>query len=579
MKARVSAEVKRPDSCSRSGAERGRRAGRCGSGRWRSTRRALREQTRTTYCSGLRRWAIAAITSATCRPPLDVHEELPGGLIEHVAEQAGPGLAGQHLVVQAAHRAPAQPGVMDEDELAVGGAADVDLDPVEPAWRTLQFCGAFWHRSDDRGAPLRRHGRRSRSVRSGAQRSQVRGGRLSSAADGHSPTRLFLVLMADQLAAGWLPAYGHSVVQAPHLSSLAEAGTTVRVRLHGLPLRAGTRGDVHRPLRLARRVYDNAEFRAGRLAVVHALRAAGYHTVVTKGTSSGPTSRIGLEERLTGSAGRRLDAGAARWTSRCPGTSTRGWRASWRRGSAPGMQTDYDEDRLGGARYEIARHRAEQPFFVFVPCSPIPMIRGASGIATGATTSTSTRRHRPLWMVDPSRRLRHVPGGPGPPPSRSAAPATVTTPRSPLPGRAHHQVLLELRRAGLRGPHHGPVLRPWRCWGSGAPGQDGIRARRRSSSAPRAGWARVSLTRCRWWTSRPRCSSWPGDGRRRRTASSAGAIGGGPAAIPARPVVSEYHAEGVQAPSAMVRCGRHKLIVSPQDPDLLYDLEADPDRT
>ena len=41
-------------------------------------------------------------------------------------------------------------------------------------------------------------------------------------------------------------------------------------------------------------------------------------------------------------------------------------------------------------------------------------------------------------------------------------------------------------------------------------------------------------------------------------------------------MVSEYHAEGVQAPSAMVRCGRHKLIVSPQDPDLLYDLEADP---
>jgi choline-sulfatase len=40
--------------------------------------------------------------------------------------------------------------------------------------------------------------------------------------------------------------------------------------------------------------------------------------------------------------------------------------------------------------------------------------------------------------------------------------------------------------------------------------------------------------------------------------------------------VSEYHAEGVQAPSAMVRSGRHKLIVSREDPDLLYDLQADP---
>ena len=41
-------------------------------------------------------------------------------------------------------------------------------------------------------------------------------------------------------------------------------------------------------------------------------------------------------------------------------------------------------------------------------------------------------------------------------------------------------------------------------------------------------------------------------------------------------MVSEYHAEGVQAPAAMVRSGAHKLIVSLEDPDLLYDLAADP---
>jgi choline-sulfatase len=58
--------------------------------------------------------------------------------------------------------------------------------------------------------------------------------------------------------------------------------------------------------------------------------------------------------------------------------------------------------------------------------------------------------------------------------------------------------------------------------------------------------------------------------------SLAGAVGGGPAAIARRPVVSEYHAEGVQAPSAMVRSGRHKLIASLEDPDLLYDLKTDP---
>ena len=55
---------------------------------------------------------------------------------------------------------------------------------------------------------------------------------------------------------------------------------------------------------------------------------------------------------------------------------------------------------------------------------------------------------------------------------------------------------------------------------------------------------------------------------------AAAVTGAGPA--PARPVVSEYHAEGVTAPSAMVRDGRFKLIRSLEDPDLLYDLEADP---
>ncbi|MGH2872149.1 MAG: choline-sulfatase, partial [Solirubrobacteraceae bacterium] len=48
------------------------------------------------------------------------------------------------------------------------------------------------------------------------------------------------------------------------------------------------------------------------------------------------------------------------------------------------------------------------------------------------------------------------------------------------------------------------------------------------------------------------------------------------AVAPSHPIVSEYHAEGVQAPAAMIRAGAHKLSVSLQDPDLLYDLASDP---
>jgi choline-sulfatase len=57
--------------------------------------------------------------------------------------------------------------------------------------------------------------------------------------------------------------------------------------------------------------------------------------------------------------------------------------------------------------------------------------------------------------------------------------------------------------------------------------------------------------------------------------SLAGAVTGADLA-PSHGVLAEYHAEGVQAPSAMIRDGDHKLIVSAEDPDLLYDLSADP---
>jgi choline-sulfatase len=66
----------------------------------------------------------------------------------------------------------------------------------------------------------------------------------------------------------------------------------------------------------------------------------------------------------------------------------------------------------------------------------------------------------------------------------------------------------------------------------------------------------------------------PGDGLEFDGVSLAGALAGG--VLERGPVLSEYHAEGVQAPAAMVRSGRHKLIVSGEDPELLYDLGADP---
>ena len=40
--------------------------------------------------------------------------------------------------------------------------------------------------------------------------------------------------------------------------------------------------------------------------------------------------------------------------------------------------------------------------------------------------------------------------------------------------------------------------------------------------------------------------------------------------------VAEYLAEGVSAPAVMIRRGRHKYVRCGDDPDQLFDLEADP---
>jgi arylsulfatase A-like enzyme len=185
----------------------------------------------------------------------------------------------------------------------------------------------------------------------------------------------FLVLMADQLAAGWLPAYGHSVVHAPHLSELAARGTVFDSAYTPFPLCAPARAAMLTG-RYASRVgvYDNAaEFRAGAPTVVHALRAAGYHTAVSgKMHFVGPDQLHGFEERLTTD----IYPADVDWTpdwSR-PLEDPLPWYHTMESVLAPGicpaaMQTDYDDEVAFQAvrkLYDIARHHAEQPYFLFV---------------------------------------------------------------------------------------------------------------------------------------------------------------------------------------------------------------------
>ncbi|HEY2260796.1 MAG TPA: choline-sulfatase, partial [Solirubrobacteraceae bacterium] len=185
----------------------------------------------------------------------------------------------------------------------------------------------------------------------------------------------FLILMADQLAAQWLPFYGHRVVQAPALSELARDATVFESAYCPYPLCAPSRAAM-----LTGRyassvgVYDNAaELPAATPTFVHALRAAGYHTALAgKMHFVGPDQLHGFEERLT--------------TDIYPADVD--WTPDWDRPldqpfpwyhtmdsvlgpgvCAAGMQTDYDDEVAfvaGRKLFDIARHRDGQPFLLCV---------------------------------------------------------------------------------------------------------------------------------------------------------------------------------------------------------------------
>jgi len=415
----------------------------------------------------------------------------------------------------------------------------------------------------------------------------------------------FLVLMADQLAAGWLPAHGHSVVQAPHLTRLARDGTVFDSAYTAFPLCAPARVAMLTGRYASRLgVYDNAaEFRAGAPTVVHALRAAGYHTAVSgKMHFVGPDQLHGFEERLTTD----IYPADVNWTpdwSR-PLEQPLPWYHTMESVLAPGicaasMQTDYDNEVAFQAErklYEIARQRAEQPFFLFVsfsnPHDPWEIPHRFWDRYRRDDIDDPAVPSLPLGEADPhSRRLRAM--------CRvDEAPLTAEQIR-----RARHgyyaaisylderigQVLDALRESGLQDrttvlfcADHGEMLGERGLWYKMSFFEHSARVPLivRSPLVAAGGGSRVGrpvslvdfaptvLELAGLGTD---AIAGEGDG-----VSLADAIGGGPDAVPARPVVSEYHAEGVQAPSAMVRSGRHKLIVSREDPDLLYDLEADP---
>ena len=416
----------------------------------------------------------------------------------------------------------------------------------------------------------------------------------------------FLVVMADQLAASWLPVYGHPLVQAPHLSALAREATVFDRAYTPFPLCAPARSAMVTG-RLASEigVYDNAaELAATVPTLAHALRAHGYHTAVAgKMHFVGPDQLHGFEHRLTADIYPADVDWTPDWTR--PLDRPLPWYHTMESVLDPGvcaaaMQTDYDEEVCFHAvrsLYDIARHRPDQPFLLFVsftnPHDPweiperhwqryrrseIPAPRVPS--LACAQADPHSRRLRTMCRVDEAsltdeqiRRARH------------AYFAAV----SYLDERVG-EVLGALRRSGMADrttvlfcADHGEMLGERGLWYKMSFFEQSARVPL-IVRVPGAGARRVAepvslldvTPTLLELAGLPAEQVSPPPAAAAPVAASLAAAVTGSGPGPARPVISEYHAEGVTAPSAMVRDGRFKLIRSLEDPDLLYDLQDDP---
>ena len=120
--------------------------------------------------------------------------------------------------------------------------------------------------------------------------------------NGHEPKPNILFVMADQLAAQFLPFHGHPLVQTPNLVAAGAEGVVFENAIRHSPLCAPARATVMNGLLPSRTgVYDNAaEFPSAIPTWAHYLRMQGYHTCLSgKMHFVGPDQLHGLEERLT----------------------------------------------------------------------------------------------------------------------------------------------------------------------------------------------------------------------------------------------------------------------------------------
>jgi choline-sulfatase len=407
-----------------------------------------------------------------------------------------------------------------------------------------------------------------------------------------------LILMADQLTAGALPAYGNQVAKTPHIDALARAGVVFESFYCNSPLCAPSRFSfLAGQLPSAIGAFDNAaEFPAQVPTFAHYLRRAGYQTALSgKMHFCGPDQLHGFEERLT--------------TDIYP--SDFGWTPDWLRfQERPGWyhtmdsvtqagactrtnQIDFDDETASAARqklFDIARGRDRRPFLMVVslthPHDPY----------VTPQPYWDRYRHEEIDMPrvgapaqDPhSQRLRHVIGLDG---ARISA-EQVRAARHAYYGNVAYvddqfgSLMQTLREARLDDDtvvlvlaDHGDMLGERGLWYKMSFFEPACRiplivhaparfAPRRVSGCASLVDVLPTLVELAQPAQAPAYAA-PIAGTSLLPALQGGAV--------ADLVLGEYLAEGAVAPMVMVRRGEHKFIHCTGDPEQLFNLREDPD--
>lgn len=409
-----------------------------------------------------------------------------------------------------------------------------------------------------------------------------------------------LIVMADQLTPGALPAYGHRLVRTPHIDRLAEQGVVFESAYCNSPLCAPSRYSLltgKLPSRIG--AFDNAaELPAEALTFAHHLRHAGYRTALAgKMHFAGPDQLHGFEERLTTDI-YPADFG---WT---PDWNAPHERPEWYHNmrsvleAGPCVRTnqlDYDEEVVFAARrqlFDLARSGDGRPFCLVVslthPHDPYVISRPYWDLYRDEDIDLP-RVNLPLAAWDPhSLRLREVCDIGRKPPGE----ARVRAARRAYYGAisfVDEQVgilLQALRDAGqaddtvvVFAGDHGDMLGERGLWykmnffEGAARVPLIVHAPRRFT--PRRIAASISLADLL-----PTLVDIAHDGR----APAA------PEPVDGRSLwphltgdeghdeaIGEYLGEGALAPIVMIRRGPWKYVHSRPDPDQLYDLSRDPD--